>query len=110
MNNQENLKAIKQANKEMLISLLSFEHFKNLYDNYADELNYSLGISDYLINIAEELINSKDYKDAEDFCINNGHNRIWDYFHETRSECLDWYFLDKARAIINSTYKINATI
>lgn len=104
MNIQNKLEILKQANKEMLICLLSSEHFKNLYENYADELNYSLGIADYLINIAEDLVNCEEYRKAEEFSINNDSDRLWDYFNEKYGECLDWYLLDKARGIIASTY------
>jgi hypothetical protein len=89
---------------ELMIALLSGENYNRLVTEYADELGGMLGVSDYLITMVyQQCINSREYQKAIAYERENKDNR-WGYFIETYATCLDWYFLEKCRKLIETEY------
>ena len=89
---------------ELMIALLSGENYSRLVTEYADELGGMLGVSDYLITMAyQQCINSEEYQKAIQYEQGGKDNR-WGYFHVAHDTCLDWYFLEKCRKLIENEF------
>lgn len=98
----ETLKEIKET-RDLLIAEISGDNYSRLLKDYSDELGGMIGVSRYIIDIVDKLIDSDEFKDAVNYEL-NGNGSIWDYMHFKFDDCLDWHFLDKANEIINRDY------
>lgn len=107
------MEKINQTNDDrvLLIAEISGENYNRLVTEYGDELTGMIGVSLYIIGIVDQLLQSEEYNKAIEYEKNSGNkyaNR-WDYFGREHRTPLDWYFLDKANAIIEKDYPKNGT-
>ena len=100
-------KARTKADTELLIALLSGENYTRLITDYNEELGGMFGVSDYLVNMVhKQCIESVEYQKAIKFEQTTPMENRWHYFEVTHGTCLDWFFLDKCREIINKDYPV----
>jgi hypothetical protein len=100
---EDELKMRMSADRDTLLIEVSGDTYNYLMEDYADELSGMLGISDYIVNVVDEVLSSDEYKSAVQY-ERDGKGTRWDYMHIEHENCLDWFFLDKANAIINEDY------
>lgn len=101
----------KRSDRDLLLAEIAGEHYQRLCNDYADNLGGMIGVSLYLIEIADRLIESDEYTKAMEYEKNsdNKYTTRWDYFGKELNTCLDWYFLNKAGEIIEKDYPTNGT-
>jgi hypothetical protein len=100
---EDELKMRMSADRDTLLIEASGDTYNYLMEDYADELSGMLGISDYIVNVVDEVLSSDEYTSAVQY-EREGKGTRWDYMHIEYNNCLDWYFLDKVNAIINKDY------
>ena len=92
----------KKIDRDIVLVEVSGEHYTRLFDEYQDQLNGMIGVSCYLADVVDSLMDSEEYTKAMEYEKSN--TTRWDYFEDIHNTCLDWYFLDKARKIIERDY------
>lgn len=103
----------KKSDRDLLLAEISGSYYNLLLEHCADELCGMIGVSLYLIELADNLIESEEYTKAMEYekSSPNKYAQRWDYFGKEHNTCLDWYFLDKAGEIIKKDYpQINEAI
>ena len=99
------MKKNNRNDRDLLIAEISGDNYGRLLDEYTDELGGMIGVSIYIINIVDELIESEEYVKAVIYESDETHgNGRWQYFNEFHGTCLDWYFLDKANKKIEKEF------
>lgn len=99
----------KKIDRDIVLAEVSGEHYTRLVNEYQDELNGMIGVSCYLIDVVDSLMSDyEEYTKAMEYEAKNMSKRMyttrWDYFEDIHNTCLDWYFIDKARKIIERDY------
>ena len=100
---EDELKMCMDGDRDILLVEVSGDNYNYLMEEYSDDIGGMLGISDYIANIVDEVLSSDEYTSAVQY-QRDGKGTRWDYFDIEYSTCLDWFFLDKANAIINREY------
>ena len=97
-----------QADRDLLIVEASGNYFNLLLHESSDDLGGIFGISNYIIHLVDECINSDEYKDAIEYEVsqNSRGNDRWRYFEINKGTSLDWYFLEKIAEKVLSGYHI----
>lgn len=92
-----------RADRDTLIVEVAGDNYNRLMREYNDELCGMLGVSDYIANVVDIVMSSDEYTEAVQYERDNKGTR-WEYMQIEHNNCLDWYFLDKANALIESDY------
>ena len=101
---EKNLEKVSnEGDRDTLLIEVAGDNYNRLMKHYADELGGMLGVSDYIANVVDRVLASDEYIEAVQFERDKKGSR-WDYMHIKYANCLDWYFLDKANAIIYNDY------
>ena len=100
---EDELKMLMNEDRDIILVEVSGDNYRRLLNDYSDELGGMLGITEYIANVVDSVLASDEYTSAVQYQRDSNGCR-WDYMHIKYHNCLDWYFLDKANAIINKDY------